>query len=76
MARVALIAAVMLAFLLQLASSQSAACQNAAATFRQNIGQCTPTNDNPLIICDPPCRGYYITFINTCGAEVEVSSKL
>ena len=76
MARVALIAAVTLAFFfIQLASSQntpSAACQDAARAFTDNFQQCTPTTDNPFLICDPPCRGYYEDFINECS-DVPVS---
>ena len=79
MAQIALslIAVTFAFFFIQLVSSQtiSTACQDAFDTYRQNIGQCTATSDNPTIICDQPCRGYFEGVINNCDiSDFPVSS--
>ena len=70
MARVTLIAVVLAFLFIQLASSQDDACLTAVNTLTDNIAQCTPTADNPEIICDKPCRGYYLAIIDDCSAQV------
>ena len=60
MARIALIAAVLVLFV-QLASSQfDQACTDATDTLRR---QCNDDN-----VCRNPCRGYFNDYINACGA--------
>ena len=61
-------------FFIQLASGQtiSTACEETFNTFNQNIGQCTGTSDNPTVICDQPCRGYYEDVLNDCGSDLPV----
>ena len=59
MARVALIAAVLVLFIvIQLASSQTA-CTDATNTL---INQCNDDN-----VCRNPCRGYFDDYIDACG---------
>ena len=60
MARVVLIAAVIVLFV-QLASSQSS-CADARNQLIFS-GQC---NDNN--VCRNPCRGYFNDYVNACGA--------
>ena len=64
MARVVLIAAVLVLFI-QLVSSQSTACSDATSTLINNC------NDNN--ICSNPCRGYFDDRINACG---EISGSI
>ena len=60
MARVALIAAVLVLFI-QLASSQlGRACTDAINT----LSSCNDDN-----VCRNPCRGYFDDYINACGAS-------
>ena len=69
MARVVLISVVLAFLFIQLASSQDA-CQTAINTLATNIGRCTATTDNPRIICEDPCRGYYNDIFDNCSPEV------
>ena len=67
-----LITGILALFLLQLAAGQSttAACQNAFDQYTANIADCTPTEDNPLIICTGQCRGYYDDLVDNCDDSV------
>ena len=65
-----LITGILALFLLQLAAGQSTACQNALDQYTANIADCTPTEDNPLIICTGECRGYYDAVVNNCDDSV------
>ena len=57
---------------LQLAAGQDAACANALMTLTNNMASCTPTLQNPTIICDGVCRGYYDNIFTACPANVSL----
>ena len=59
MAQVIAIFGVFAFLFLQLAAGQDAACRAASETLVDNIASCTPTAQNPTIICEGVCRGYY-----------------
>ena len=67
-----LIVGVFAFFFLQLAAGQDAACTNAIMTLTNNIASCTPTLQNPTIICDGVCRGYYDDIFAACPAAVSL----
>ena len=71
MARV-LIIGILALLLLQLAAGQapSAACQNALNTLTANAARCTPTQEDPMIICTGQCRQYYDDVIDNCDQAV------
>ena len=54
----------------------SAACQNALTTLTTNTASCTPTQEDPLIICTGQCRQYYDDVINNCDQAVSQVAKL
>ena len=52
----------------------SVACTAALNTLTTNIASCTPTPQNPTIICDGVCRGYYDEIFASCSAAVSFLS--
>ena len=61
-----------LAFLfLQLAAGQDA-CTNAALALTNAADRCTPTVENPTIICDGECRDLIQDIIDNCPAAVSL----
>ena len=70
MAQVITIFGVFAFLFLQLAAGQDAACTAALNTLTTNIAGCTPTPQNPTIICDGVCRGYYDEIFASCSAAV------
>ena len=54
----------------------STACQNALTTLITNIASCTPTQDDPMIICTGQCRQYYDDVIENCDQAVSQVAKL
>ena len=69
MAQVITIFGVFAFLFLQLAAGQDA-CTAALNTLTTNIASCTPTLQNPTIICDGVCRGYYDEIFASCSADV------
>ena len=69
MARV-LITGILALLLLQLATGQSTACQNALNTLGANTARCAPTAENPQLYCTGECRGYYDAVIDNCDENV------
>ena len=57
---------------LQLTAGQDAACQAALNTFSTNIASCTPTLQNPTVICGGVCRGYFDDIFASCPAAVSL----
>ena len=70
MAKVIIIFGVFAFFFLQLAAGQDAACQAAFNTLSTNIASCTPTPQNPTIICEGVGRGYFDEIFASCSAAV------
>ena len=70
MARVILIAVVLVLFI-QLASSQQQACDDASDRLQSNIdsGQC----DSASAICRSPCRGYVNAVFDNCGEDYQIT---
>ena len=50
----------------------SDACLDALVTLETNLASCTPTPQNPTIVCEGVCRGYYDDFIDNCPALVSL----
>ena len=46
------------------------ACTNALLILSNNAAGCTATAQNPTIICNEPCRGYYQAIIDNCAPAV------
>ena len=66
-----LIVGVFAVLFLQLAAGQDA-CTTASLTLANNIASCTPTLENPTIICSGACRGYYDDIFASCPAAVSL----
>ena len=47
-------------------------CADAQGRLTSNILSCTPTADNPTIICSGDCRGYYDAIFDSCAADVSL----
>ena len=72
MAQVITIFGVFAFLFLQLAAGQDAACTAALNTLTTNIASCTPTPQNPTIICEGVCRGYYDDIFDNCPGDVSL----
>ena len=48
-------------------------CTNALTVLSSNAASCTPTTQNPTIICTGECRGYYDDVFDNCAASADVS---
>ena len=48
------------------------ACINALTALTNNIASCTPTSQNPTIICSGECRDYYDDIFDNCSPAVSV----
>ena len=74
MAKVIIIFGVFAFLFPQLAAGQDAACTAALNTLTTNIASCTLTPQNPTIICEGVCRGYFDDIIASCPAAVSFST--
>ena len=66
-----LIVGVFAVLFLQFAAGQDA-CTNALLTLSNNIASCTPTLQNPTIICSGVCRSYFDDIFDVCPAAVSL----
>ena len=56
---------------LQLAAGQDA-CQDALNTLTANVATCTATPQNPTVICEGACRGYFDDIFASCPDAVSL----
>ena len=50
----------------------SEACTAVLSTLATNLASCTPTPQNPTIICEGVCRGYFDDIFANCPAAVSL----
>ena len=54
----------------RLSTASQDQCANALSALTNNAASCTPTSDEPRIICFGACRDIYDTIIQNCSPVV------